>query len=80
MATITIKNVPEELYERLKRDALRNRRSMNREAIACLERALGAERVEPERFLAEAGVIRERLGGVYVTEKELARFRREGRR
>ncbi len=40
MATLTIKNVPDALYQRLKDSAKRERRSMNSEALLCLELAL----------------------------------------
>lgn len=39
MATLIIKNIPLEVYERLKRRAKANRRSINQEAIAVIERA-----------------------------------------
>lgn len=39
MATLTIKNIPLEVYERLKRRAKANRRSINQEAVAVIERA-----------------------------------------
>jgi len=40
MPNITLKNVPDEVHKRLKEQAERHRRSMNREAIWILERAL----------------------------------------
>ena len=40
MATLTLKKVPEELVERLKEEARRNRRSLNQETLARLEGSL----------------------------------------
>lgn len=40
MATLTLKNVPDMLLARLRRQAERQKRSANREAIAILEAAL----------------------------------------
>ena len=40
MASITIKNIPDELYTRLKKRASLNHRSINGEVIYCLEDAL----------------------------------------
>lgn len=40
MASITLKNVPEGLRERLRRRALKNRRSLNQEVLYCLEQAV----------------------------------------
>ena len=43
MPSLTLKGLPEDLYERLKQAAVENRRSINREAIVCLERSLGRD-------------------------------------
>jgi plasmid stability protein len=39
MVAITIKNIPNELYESLKNAANAHHRSINNEIIACLEKA-----------------------------------------
>ena len=39
-ATVTLKNVPEDLLKILKREAKQNRRSLNQEALARLEASL----------------------------------------
>lgn len=54
MATVTLKNVPPELLDALKREAAQNRRSLNQEALMRLESTLrpathGAEKVEAIR-------------------------------
>ncbi len=79
MATITLKNVPDELYERLKRSAAENRRSMNNEAITCLEKMLRVPSVDPKAFLAEVRAMRRRMKGVWVTDKFLNAAKRQGR-
>lgn len=38
--TLTLKNIPDTVYERLKRSAETHRRSLNSEAIVCLESVL----------------------------------------
>jgi antitoxin FitA len=38
--TLTLKNIPDDVYERLKLSAQTHRRSMNSEAIVCLEAVL----------------------------------------
>ncbi|MEM7049223.1 MAG: Arc family DNA-binding protein [Acidobacteriota bacterium] len=40
MATLTLKNVPEDLVSRLKQEARQNRRSLNQETLMRLERSL----------------------------------------
>ena len=61
MASITIKNLPPALHDRLKEVAQRNHRSLRGEIIACLERHV--ERLPRQRaeLLAEAAALRERL-------------------
>lgn len=79
MATMAIKKPPDDLYERLKASASRHRRSINAEAILCLERALGAAPVDPEALLAGLRSVRERAGRLYVRDAELDTARRRGR-
>ena len=79
MATITLKNVPDELYERLKRSAAENRRSMNNEAITCLEKMLRIPSVDPKAFLSEVRAMRQRMKRVWVTDKSLNAAKRQGR-
>ncbi|MFW5951384.1 MAG: FitA-like ribbon-helix-helix domain-containing protein [Gemmatimonadota bacterium] len=79
MASITIKNVPDPLYARLKEVAARNRRSLNSEVIVQLERALGASAADAEALLARARAVRERGGIPYLTDDELRSAREEGR-
>ncbi len=50
VATLTIRNVPDDLYELLKQSAKQHRRSINSEAIFLLERASGFP-VDPAEFL-----------------------------
>jgi len=52
--TLTIKNVPDALYRRLKKRAAEHRCSLNSEIIACLERAIAAETVHVATTLALA--------------------------
>jgi len=79
MATMTLKNVPDDLYEQLRRSAERHRRSLNSEAIVCLERALQSERVNPDALLLRARRQRARTPDVFVTDPELRAARDEGR-
>jgi plasmid stability protein len=46
--TLYLRDVPESLYARLRGRARRNRRSMNAEAIAILQEALGRDRAESD--------------------------------
>jgi plasmid stability protein len=66
MATLTVKNVPEVLVQRLKQQAALHRRSLNLEVIASLERATMARAVDVESIIARARASRKRLEGVDV--------------
>lgn len=79
VATITVKNIPDELYERLKMSAQANHRSINSEIIVCIERAVGSRRVDPEGTLAGARLLRERSAAYPITDEELTRAKDTGR-
>jgi plasmid stability protein len=79
MATITVKNIPDDLYENLKLSAGANHRSINREVIACIERAVQSRRVDPEVVLARARELRDKIGGRPITDAEFTRAKNKGR-
>ena len=79
MATLTIKNIPERLRQRLKESAARHRRSINVEAISCLEKALVGDRVDPEELLARVRALRARMPKVFLTQRGLRAARNQGR-
>ena len=49
MPTLVLRNVPDDLYQRLKKTAAEHRRSMNQEAIVSLRVALDGFREHPPR-------------------------------
>ena len=58
-AAITLKNIPDEIYERLKASASAHHRSLNMEAVACLEQVLLPTRAPvQEEHLARARQLR----------------------
>ena len=62
MPTLTVKKVPEALYEKLKERAARHHRSMNGEIIACLEQILTAVPRDAEALIAEAEALNRKVG------------------
>jgi antitoxin FitA len=58
MTTLTIKNIPNNVYESLKHAAEINRRSMNSEAIICLETVLAPTQLTATEKLARVRAIR----------------------
>lgn len=80
MASITIKNIDPELYEQLKRQASEHRRSINNEAIVCLERSLlHYPSMDSDEVMRRAGIAREMTAGYRITNEEIDRAKREGR-
>ena len=58
MPNLTVKNIPDELYLRLKEVARAHHRSMNSEIIYCVENTLGTHRVDVSEHLAIARKLR----------------------
>ena len=59
--TITLKGIPENVYDQLKSSAEANRRSINSEAIACLETVLLPRKTNALAHLNKAKSIRDSL-------------------
>ena len=80
MATLTLKNVPEELVERLKQEAKQSRRSLNQEALTRLERSLAAGRQTHAEKLAIMKLARARLAHLEpLTDEFLDSAKKHGR-
>ncbi len=79
MPTLTIKNVPEDLYVRLKQYAEINRRSLNSEVILCIERAICSHRIQPEEYLSRARRLREKTAQYPITDDDFTAAKVAGR-
>ena len=77
--TLTLKNIPDDVYERLKHSAEAHRRSMNSEAIVCLEAVLLPTRVPPSERLARARALRAFLGKTKFRARDIDALKRQGR-
>jgi plasmid stability protein len=77
--SITLKNIPDEVYLRLKASAETNRRSLNSEAIVCLESVLLPGRATAEEVIARARAIRESLPKGRFKAEDIDSLKREGR-
>ena len=78
MATVTIKNMPDELYKAIKLMAKIHQRSLNNEIIYRIQQSLGVVRVNPEKLRAEAREFRSRMKSGLSAE-EIERAINEGR-
>jgi len=78
VATMTLRNVPDELVEDLKKEARDNRRSLNQEVIArLLERRGGAS--NPDALLARIVHNRRQAPAIETTPEELKKWIGRGR-
>jgi plasmid stability protein len=78
MITITLKDIPPEVHAALKHRAKQHGRSLNKEALACLENAVSPSRVDVQALLADIRQHRAKLPG-RLTEDLLNEARLEGR-
>jgi len=76
---LTLKSIPDEVYERLKASAEAHRRSLNSEAIVCLESVLLPEKISPGERLARARALRASLPKGKFRARDIDLFKREGR-
>jgi plasmid stability protein len=79
MATLTIKNLPDSLYESLKQQAVLHRRSLNSEVIVSLENVLLKYKTDPLAVLKAARTLREKSAKYVLTEKQLRAIKDQGR-
>lgn len=77
--TITLKGIPDEVYQQLKRSAEVNRRSLNSEAIACLETLLLPTKTTALEHVAKAREIRATLNAKTFKPEDIDRAKRQGR-
>jgi plasmid stability protein len=79
MATITVKDIPDDLYAALKAAAAANRRSINREIIHSIEVTVRSRSATAEELIESARRLRSRVGSLPVDEESLAAAKQSGR-
>lgn len=77
--TITLKGIPDDVYEQFKLSAEVNRRSLNSEAITCLETMLLPRKTTTLEHVAKAREIRATLKRGAYKPADIERAKREGR-
>ena len=73
----TLKNIPDDIYEKIKVRAERNHRSINGEIIAILGETVMARRRSAAEILARADELRSHTRG-FLTDDFLNKVKREG--
>lgn len=78
MPNLTIKNLPAEVHENLKRRALDHRRSLNQEVLDILCREAGRKPLDVKAFLKDLHAMHRRLG-IRPLSEDVLREAKEGR-
>jgi antitoxin FitA len=76
--TLTLKNIPDEIYMRLKELAATHRRSLNSEAINCLQSVLMHSRISPAERLERARELRRGLRKTAFRIADFDKLKRDG--
>jgi len=79
MPSLTIKNIPEDLYNELKHVAEQHHRSINSEVIVCLKRTLFPKRVSPEERLNNIHALRSQIPPNNITPDDIDEAINDGR-
>ena len=79
MATVTVKNIPDDLYNRLKSVAEINRRSINSEIIMCIENTVLSRQINLEEVLEDARQLRRLTAGHPISDEKFNHLKAEGR-
>lgn len=79
MRSLTIKDIPDDLMERLRSSAKQHHRSLNGEVLSRLERSVGPTRIDPDAFLARIAKLQDRVGLPPLTDVLLREARDESR-
>jgi plasmid stability protein len=77
--TLTLKNIPDALYERLRASADLHRRSLNGEILICLESVLLPGRISVKERIARAKALRDEFGNKRFKTREIDAAKRTGR-
>lgn len=75
MANITVKNIPDDLYEKLSKSAKLNRRSINQEIIVCIENNIQGKVDTPEQVLTNARRLRKKTAENPISSDELSQIK-----
>ena len=79
MPALTIKNIPDDIYNALKDKAKQQHRSINSEVITCLERTLLPKRISPEERLRTIRALRSPVKSGAITAEDIDQAINEGR-
>lgn len=76
--TLTLKNIPDEIYNRLKYAATINHRSLNSEVLVCLESVLLPQLISPQQRVERANALLVNHTTTFYAD-DIEKFKQEGR-
>ena len=79
MPALTIKNIPDDLYNELKHVAEQHHRSINSEVIVCLKRSLFPQKTSPMDKLKNIQALRSQITPGLITAEDIDQTINEGR-
>ncbi len=79
MPALTIKNIPDDLYNELKHVAEQHHRSINSEVIVCLKRFLFPNKITPQERLNSIQTLRSKITPDIITAEDIDQAINEGR-
>ena len=79
MPSITVKNIPDDLYEQLKRAAAAHHRSINSELIHCLEMTFRPSPLSATDLAETARMLRSRVDATLIDSDEINEAKTQGR-
>jgi plasmid stability protein len=70
MPSLTVKNIPDDLYDMLKHSAAANRRSLNSQILTCIEMGVRGRKINAEDLLAQARKLRRETRNHPLTDRK----------
>lgn len=79
MATLTLKNIPDDLYNQLKEVAKLHHRSINSEILYCVERTINPHKISVNEHLTMAKRLRAKTSNYLLTDDDINKAKSIGR-
>ena len=79
MASVTIKNLPDNLYRKLKTRAKSNNRSINGEVVNLLRKELEQDQLDVRKIFEQTRLTQSWAKGVALSDEEVIDLKKEGR-
>ncbi len=80
MATITIKNIPNDLYQKLKESANLHRRSINSQVIHCIETVVHSKKIDPDEIIDQINIFYRDKKIPALNDDMLTEYKKAGRK